>query len=301
MNTAIILNAAAGTLRRMSVPAAVATVRERFAAAGHNVWVEALPPDLVARAIRRAAGTPEVAAVVVGGGDGTISTAVNLLAGTGKLLGVLPLGTMNLFARDLGLPLDLEGAAEVLARGGRRAIDCGEINGRLFVNHASLGLHPWMIRLREHQREQHGWGKWPAMAVALLRALRRYHGIELEILCRGETRCVRTPVVIVSNNRLTDGLGPIPGHERLDAGELAIYIGRSTGRLGFLRLVIAAALGRWNANAMLDSFAAAEVVLHSRRRRVYVSIDGELERLRPPLRCRCRRQALEVLAPEPGT
>ena len=99
------------------------------------------PTQIVRNAI--ASGADVIAA---GGGDGTISTVANQLVGTGVALGVLPFGTLNHFAKDLGIPLDPRGAVEVVCRGAIKQVDVGEVNGFYFINNSSLGVYPEMAR-----------------------------------------------------------------------------------------------------------------------------------------------------------
>src|SRR6185503_2272868 len=123
------------------------------------------------RVAREAAADASLAAVVAGGGDGTLNTIAAALAGTGKPFGVLPLGTHNHFAKDMAVPLDLAAAVAALARGvarGRfRDVDVGEVNGRLFLNFSGIGLHPLVVKHRDVQRAVLGRNKFVAMCVAL--------------------------------------------------------------------------------------------------------------------------------------
>src|SRR4029079_14151203 len=111
--------------------------------------------------------------LVVGGGDGTISAAASALVGTDTRLGILPLGTLNHFARDLGIPTDLDEAAQLIARGHVRRVDVGEMNGRIFINNSAIGLYPLMVVDRDLQRRRLGRSKRVAMLVASLRTLAR--------------------------------------------------------------------------------------------------------------------------------
>lgn len=106
--------------------------------------------------VRRAAGRSPI--VVAAGGDGTISSVAAELAGTGKVLGILPAGTLNHFAQDLKIPSDLGAAAEVIARGEARCVDVGEVNGRVFINNCGVGLYPAIARKRQ-QLQEAGWGR----------------------------------------------------------------------------------------------------------------------------------------------
>jgi diacylglycerol kinase family enzyme len=282
-------------------PAATADrILAALRAAGHEAAMDLAASGEVEGRIEEAARRRDIDAVIVGGGDGTVSCAAGHLAGTGKALGVLPLGTMNLFARDLGVPLELDAAVAALARAPWAAVDLGEINGIAFVNHASLGVHPWLIRHREAQMRRRGWGKLAATAVAWLRVLRRMPHLAVEIESEAGTTRIRTPVIVIASNPFADGGGPIPTHDRFDQGRLGVYVGRSRTMFGFIRLVLAALLGRWNANAMLTAFEVRHLVVRGRRRRLRVSIDGEVKTLPQPLDCRIRRGALIAMMPPPA-
>ena len=127
--------------------------------------------DEVTELVRRAL-TNGVRAVVAGGGDGTVGSVAGTLAGTDRPLGVLPLGTLNHFAKDLGLPLELAGAARVVCEGREASVDVGEVNGRVFVNNSSLGLYPRIVRRRERLQAREGSGKWSAFPRSALRPLK---------------------------------------------------------------------------------------------------------------------------------
>src|SRR4029450_6264872 len=111
--------------------------------------------------------------VIAGGGDGTVNTVAAALVGTEVVLGVLPLGTLNHFAKDLGLPLELGGAVQTIGAGHTVRIDVGEVNGQMFLNNSSLGLYPRIVRHRQKQTERLGRGKWPAFLWATLVFLSR--------------------------------------------------------------------------------------------------------------------------------
>ena len=144
------------------------------------------------------ASAPDV--IVAGGGDGTVSSVGAALAGRPIALGVLPLGTLNHFAKDMRLPLDLEGAVARIATGPLVQVDVGEVNGRIFVNNSSLGLYPDIVRDRERQQKRLGRGKWPALRGASLVALRRFAFMSVRLSVDGRERHRRTPFVFIGNN-----------------------------------------------------------------------------------------------------
>ena len=297
MKLAVVLNETAGTLLGRPVAGTVAELEQRFAAAGVEARVRAAPGPAVEAAIRAAVAS-DADAVVVGGGDGTVATAAGLLLGTGKALGLLPLGTMNLLARDLGMPGDLSAAVAVLARGERRLIDVGEVNGHVFLNNSVIGLYPALVRARERQRGVPGWRKWPAMAAAVFKALRYYTLIEVGTDL-GQGPCqIRTPALAVVNNAYSDPGATFLHRSALDGGCLGVYVAKHRTRIGLVRLMSGLVLGGWQSNAELDSLTMTDLTVTSRsRHRLKVAIDGEYTRLAPPLVYRIRPKALAVLAP----
>jgi diacylglycerol kinase family enzyme len=298
----VLLNAEGGTVKDAGVEATAARLRELFRERGLNAEIEpiegsALPSH--ARAALERARRGEIAAVVVGGGDGTISAAAGVLAGTGVPLGVLPLGTLNHFAKDLGIPSSLAGAVDIVAGGRRRSVDVGEVNGRVFVNNSSIGVYPHMVVERDRRRSA-GWSKWPAMALAFLRMMRRFPRRRLLIRTEGTSEPYRTPCLFVGNNEYGTGLGSLGARARLDAGELSLYVTRHRGPLGFLRLATLAALGRLDEAREFETRHLRAAEIDARTSRLLVARDGEVERMRPPLRYRIRPRALEVLVPAPA-
>lgn len=293
----VIINAAAGADDKGETLAA--RLREVFSEAGFEASVTLARDGAEAASRASAAAADGTARVVAGGGDGTISSVASLLAGTQKELGVLPLGTFNHFAKDLGLPLDLEGAARVAARGRVVEVDVGEVNGRVFVNNSSIGLYPHIVRRRQRQQERLGRGKWTALLFAAYAVLRRYPFFAVRVSADGQTFVRRTPFLFVGNNEYTmDGL-QIGARPRLDAGKLSLYVTRRTGRLGLLLLAVRALTGRLRESRDLDTLSAGEVWVETRRpRRLRVATDGEVTVMRTPLHYRVRPRALKVVVPQ---
>ena len=297
MKFAVVLNETAGTLLGRPVAGTVAELVQLFAAHGVEAVVRAAPGPAVEAEIRAAVAS-DADAVVIGGGDGTLATAAGLLLGGGKALGMLPLGTMNLLARDLGMPSDLPGAVAVLARGSRRLIDVGEVNGHVFLNNSVIGLYPTLVKARERQRGVPGWQKWPAMASAVIKALRYYNLIEVGADLGRGPRLIRTPALAVVNNAYLDPGAIFLHRPTLDGGRLAVYVARHRTRLGLVRLMAGLVLGGWQSNAELESLSMTDLTVTSHaRRKLKVAIDGEVARLAPPLVYRIRPKALAVLAP----
>lgn len=270
--------------------------------ASHGEQIEILTPDagndVSALARRAVAGSAPI--VVAGGGDGTISGVAAVLAESGKALGILPLGTLNHFAKDLRIPLDLPGAIENILRGHVEEVDVGEVNGRTFINNSSLGIYPHIVANREAQQERLARGKWTAFFWAALRAFRRFPFLNLRITIEGQQLVRRTAFVFVGNNEYEIAGFNLGGRTCINSGKLGLYLTHRTGRLGLFRLGFRALFGRLEQAQDFDVFCVTEATIETRRRRLLVATDGEVTRLEPPLHYRIRPRALQVVVSPEG-
>jgi len=237
--------------------------------------------------------------IVAGGGDGTINAVASAIieSGSDKILGVLPLGTLNHFAQDLRIPLAVEDAARVIIAGHESKIDVGEVNGHIFLNNSSLGLYPTIVRERERQQRL-GHGKWRAFIWAALTVFRRYPFLDVRMVVAGQEINCRTPFVFVGNNEYAMEGFQIGRRERLDAGKLSLYITNRTGRLGLIRLALRALLGRLQLEKDFMAMSTEEVKIKTRRHRLRVAFDGEIDILETPFHYRARPGVLRVVVPK---
>lgn len=292
----MLLNRSGGSLRRD--PGLVEQVRVAFAEAGIDAVIEVLESDeLLARAETLIA-QENLDALAIGGGDGTIGAVAALLAGKAMSLGVLPLGTLNHFARDAGIPADVKGSVGVIAAGHAADVDLAEVNGRVFVNNSSVGLYPLMVRDRERQQEHLGRGKWTAMARAAARAIWRLSKWRLRITADGEVLRLETPILFVGNNRYETGFFGLGTRTSLSGGELCLYAIRAHTRTGLAGAVLRALAGRLDRSrdfVIIEGVSEARV--DSRRTRLHVAADGEAFVLETPLCYRTRPNALKLLVP----
>jgi diacylglycerol kinase family enzyme len=305
MRICALVNGDGGTVRRSGVDAERRRLAAAFAACG-NVEAELVftTGDELAEQARRTldrARRGELDAVVAGGGDGSVSAVASVLVGTDVPLGVLPLGTLNHFARDLGMPTDLAEAVATVAAGEVRRVDVGEVNGQVFLNNSSIGLYPRMVLDRDRQTGAAGRGKWAAMALALLRALRRFPRRRLAIRAEGVAEHCTTPCVVIGNNEYRFGVLELGTRERLDAGELCVYVARPKGPIGLLLLAFRAAFGGLEQAREFQMFRTKTAEIGSGASRLPVSLDGEVRMLRPPLRYDIRAGALRVIGPAPAS
>jgi diacylglycerol kinase family enzyme len=296
MRVLVLLNQAAGTLANSATGDEPGRIRAGFASAGTDVEVRSVEGKNLEAAVADAVGR-RYDAVIGGGGDGTLNTIAAGLAGSETAFGVLPLGTHNHFAKDLGVPLDLDQAVAALARGTSRKIDVGEVNGRLFLNFSAIGLHPMMVKHRDAQREALGRRKFLAMFVALFRVLRTIPVMRVR-LSFGDTRLRRvTPSVIVCNNPHQMAVFGVEHVSYADRGVLNVYLARSTHPVGLAWLFLRAAFRRLDNARKFESLVLPELTIDTRNRHARVSIDGEIVDLHTPLRYRVRKGGLKVIVP----
>jgi len=237
--------------------------------------------------------------LIVGGGDGTISAAAAALVGTETTLGVLPLGTLNHFARDLGLPADLSEAAKLIAAGKRRHVDVAEMNDQVFINNSAIGLYPLMVLDRDLQRKRLGRSKRLAMIVASVRTLWRFGHRRLTLTINEEQKArIDTPLLFVGNNDYRIDLGAPGRRERLDDGELCVMVMRKKTRRGMIAASVRALFNRSHPDDMVRIDGVERLRVSSQRKQLAVSLDGEVVRAEAPLEYRIRKRALRVIAPD---
>lgn len=235
--------------------------------------------------------------LIVGGGDGTVSAAASALVGSKTALGILPLGTLNHFARDLGLPPGLDDAAKLLANGKPRQVDVGEMNGQVFINNSAIGLYPLMVIDRDLQRARLGRSKKLAMLVASVRTLARFNHQRLTLTVNDEKERIDTPLLFVGNNEYRTDIGAPGQRESLEDGELSVLVMRKKTRRGFIAATIRALFNRTRPDDMVELANVERLRVGSRRMRLAVSLDGEVVRVQPPLDYKVRKRALRVIAP----
>jgi diacylglycerol kinase family enzyme len=271
-----------------------------LARAGIDAAIAAVDPSDIDAAIARAVARVQdgaADAVVVGGGDGTIRSAAAAVAGTDIPLGILPLGTLNHFARDCGIPLELDAAAATIGEGRIRLVDVGDMNGMTFVNNSSIGIYPRVVLNRELLQRTHGLRKWPALAIALWRVLRAVSHRRLRVRIAARSGAVRTPLLFVGNNEYGTQVFDLGRRLRLDGGELWLYVVRPVGVLGLVQLAARMAFGLLDAARDLIVFKGTSATIGMRARRTLVALDGEVVSSDTPLRYAIRPKALAIIAP----
>jgi diacylglycerol kinase family enzyme len=288
----VIVNTRAGTAAKSGN--LQSRIAELFCAAGLNAEIISVAgKDVSAVARQAAAGNHET--IVAAGGDGTVSTVAAEVAGTKNVLGVLPLGTLNHFAKDLHLPLDLEGAVRAIVEHNIVAVDVGEVNGRVFINNSSLGTYPHIVHRRVVQQMRLRIGKRPAYIWATMHAFRRFPFLDLRIEVKGKTLRHETPFLFVGNNQYEMTGFRIGVRRRLDAGKLGLYLTHRVGRWGLIRVALRALLGHLSQEKDFEAYLVDEAVVEARRHLILVATDGEVRWMELPLRYRSRPRDLRVI------
>lgn len=293
----VVLNHRAGTDDKSGVVPAVAQLfRDRHVDVDLHVLENEADFARIGEVVRGAC------VAVAGGGDGTVNALACALAGTQTRLGVLPLGTLNHFAHDLGIPANLEKAVDIIVSGGTRCVDVGEVNDRVFVNNSSIGIYPSLVQAREALRQE-GHGKWPAFALAAVRVLRRQRRISVRLQAEGQASSWwRTPFVLIGNNEY-DVVGlRLVGRSCLDTGHLFTYVAPKVRTLDLPKAIAVEWLERLfhrtPRSPQFRMLSAPEFWIDAAGpRTAHVALDGEVMTTRFPLHYRSRPGALQVLCP----
>lgn len=298
----VVINAKAGTARtcdRKTLSAEIATAVATIGSLAEVLFVE--PPQWRAT-LERLARSEDVDTVIVGGGDGSVSTAGTVFVGTGKAMGVIPLGTFNLFARSLRIPTGMDAAIAALPACRIGAVDVGLLidgQGRRheFLHHVSFGFHPRFIETRNAVPYGSRLGKMLASLRVWRQTMRSLKRMSFAVEGDIERPRRRYYQVAVTVGSFREGFGDFPHAEDLTKGDLDLVLLPARGQWDFVMAVFLAAIGRWRSNSRLEVEAVRRLRLVSRRPLVKVSVDGELERAASPFEFRVLPRALRVLMP----
>lgn len=287
----VVLNAKAGRVLDLGAEPVRRQVEAALARADLDVQVVLATGEEMCRQIREAPAAGHDI-VVVGAGDGTLSYAASVLAGTDTVLGILPLGTMNLLAHDIGLPRDLDGALAALTDAHPMRIDLGTINGRPFHGVSGVGFFSQMALAREQAREHHG--RVAGWLIALAKAAFRAGRFSLELEISGVSHPVEAYAALVTVNAFD---APGLHRSRLDGGELEVLVAEDRGTLARLKAGADVLVGAWRDNPAIHRFTSPRLTIHARRSRAWVATDGEATRESLPLRYAIAPGALRLLVP----
>jgi YegS/Rv2252/BmrU family lipid kinase len=291
----VIINAAGGSFVEEETER---TVRNAFTRHGLEINLHLARSGEEIAKLAESAVNSEATIIAAGGGDGTISSVASVVAGSDKTFAVLPLGTLNNFSKDLGIPQDIDEAIAVIAAGKTNVIDLAEVNGRIFLNNSSIGLYPQIVRNRE-QQQRLGYGKWRAAFWSALRAFRIARFLRVGINLEGKFFLRKTPFVFVGNNRYEMDSFNIGRRASLMDGRLCVYFLHRGGRIGVIALLLRMATGTARQWREFEEVLTDMVTIQTRRKRLPVAFDGEVATMDTPLKYRIIPEALRVLVPPP--
>ena len=240
------------------------------------------------------------ATIMAAGGDGTICAVTSKLVGSGRNLAVLPLGTFNYFARGLGLPEELDQAIDVAATGSPRPVTLGEVNGKVFLNNASLGVYPAILQQREGTYRRWGRSRLAAHWSVLVTFFKFHRSLSLSVMVDGVPHRTRTPLAFVARSAYQLEQFGLDGADCICDDRFALFLARDGTRWDLLVYALRLAWGDMKAGRDFDLYCGEDVVIETRRRRRLVARDGERERLASPFRFRILKDALNVIAPPPA-
>ena len=292
-----VINTDGGTLRSMDLGDFARHAEALFSAQGHELECRVIAGDAVEVALDEASNDPSVDVMLAGGGDGTISAAAAAAYKRGKPLAVLPAGTMNLFARALHMPLDLDEALAAIARGNIEKIDIATANGRPFVHQFGVGIHARLVKLRNEMTYRDRVGKMLANLKAIIAAAIDPPCFEVEMVGPDGAKTQTVSGIAISNNPLDDG--PIPVAARLDSGLLGVYVAAGTTSGDLFALAVDVFTGRWRDNELVSEAEVPELVLRfpKRKRGNHAVVDGELIILESSVTLKIHPRAMAVVRP----
>lgn len=292
-----VFNREGGTFRDLDVDAFALHAGAILAQGGISLDCRIVDGDALPAELERAATDHDADAILVGGGDGTISAAAAVCYRTGATLAVLPGGTMNFFARALRVPLDIDEAVRAIAGGRRFEVDIATANGRPFLNQYSVGLHARLIRIRNGIQHRGRIQKMLAGLRAIAGAVSRPLRFEVEINTPTGPRQRLASGVVISNNLLAEG--HLPFADNLTGGVLGVYVAKPMTTMEALRLFAQVLLGRWKTHPRIVEGTASEVTLTFPRLKssAVAAIDGELIALENRVALRVEPRGLKVFAP----
>lgn len=252
--------------------------------------------DSARDAVRRA--QDERGVVIAAGGDGTLSAVAAVVLGQGVPFGILPQGTFNYFGRTYGISQDTETALRGFLHGQPRPAQVGLLNGRLFLVNASLGLYPQLLEDREAYKQKYGRSRLVALWSGLATLLRAPRQLSLLLAYEGQARTLRSPTLVVGNNKLQlEHVGI--ASEELGNGRLIAMAARPVGTLALYGLLLRGLTSRLGEAEHVVSFAFDRLTVSVRgRQRVKVAMDGEISWMNTPLEFSVAADRLPLVVPE---
>jgi len=230
---------------------------------------------------------------VAAGGDGTVNCVIQALVHSDAVLGVIPMGTFNHFARDAGVPMAWREALDVALTGTTRQVDAARANDRFFVNNIAMGLYPELVARREERGREYP--RWKARLYAAYAKLQKYPHVTVTLESEHHQMAVRTHVLMVSNNTYDlSRIGIDAPRSTLEEGRLSVYWLPHLPRVSLMRFIAHYIAGRVREAPGFRSFRTSRMKVHASKKHLRVGVDGELFTFHMPLVITIAPQSLLV-------
>lgn len=292
--TAIILNAAAGTQETEPLLQQIKEICREFSM---DVTFFLVHSGADIQQVTKKVLGEEYAVIVAAGGDGTISAVAKELTDKPVILGIIPLGTRNHFAKDVRIPLNLKEAISVLSHGEVMTIDTASVNDQFFINNSSIGLYPKIVKHRDIFQKE-GFYKWIALIWAFLLVVSKNSFLRLHIVSSGKGIKYKTPIFFIGNNRYAMQGYELGSRESLTRGKLFFSLMCRTSRFKLLKIIAQAILGFSPKCDDFDIWESQEAIVYSEKKFLQVALDGEIVPLQTPLHYSIHPRSLHVIVPQ---
>jgi diacylglycerol kinase family enzyme len=256
-----------------------------------------IQPEIDVRRVVREALDAGLKSFVVAGGDGSVHHVMQALVNTDGVLGVVPVGSVNHLARDLSIPIgDWRAALEIAVHGEIRQIDVGRVNGHYFLNSVMLGMYPTISAFRERFRSMHS--RWRAYAKAFRLALRHFPHVTLVVEMNGKVETFKTQMFVVAVNGYDlSQIGAVSPKTSFNDGRVSIYTLSFMSRMQFVHAAAQYFRGKIGDVSGFRSIRTTQLSVDTGKRRLRMSVDGELMDLETPLQIAAVPASLLVRAP----
>ncbi len=237
---------------------------------------------------------------VICGGDGTVRETIQLLADFPDItLTIIPLGTFNHFAQDIGQSMVVSEALQAIMKKEVMKVDLGQVNDLYFTNLSTLGLYTHIAKQKQKLRKN-GVSRWIATCIATFRALRKFSFVDVTVKIDGKTIKRKSPLVVVGNNRYELQKESIGSRKHLNRHRLHFFVLKPVNFFRAFSLVFHSLAGTLKRQDEFDEFFSGEVVLNSSRKSTVVSLDGEVYSLDFPLKYKIlpNKLRLKIFSPE---
>ncbi len=290
----IVINGQAGTVLRLGRD----VIEKKIEESGIQVAGLHFPEgDDIVKLLREL--KQQKAPIILGGGDGTIASAVTEFIGTSEAFGIIPMGTMNLLAKDVGVPVELDTVLAAYASGTRTVkIDVGLVNGLPFLCCAALGVVPEASEFREEKRGEADLILIPQLAMFVFQQMEKVR--KLNITLDGKQRHIKAAALIVSNNPYSDEdalLAESIKKDTMQSGQMGVYTVVAKTFWQRLSLLLRLKIGGWKKEESLVERIARHVRVKTQRKTEKVTLDGEVHTLKTPLEFHVKPRSLKLIVP----